>query len=32
MQDHNRAATRKALENGADGAPKLDEVLAARHG
>ena len=25
------AATRKALENGATGAPKLDEILAARH-
>jgi 5,6,7,8-tetrahydromethanopterin hydro-lyase len=28
---NNRAATRNALENSATGAPKLDEILAARH-
>ena len=28
---NNRAATRNALENGVTGAPKLDEILAARH-
>lgn len=28
---NNRAATRNALENSITGAPKLDEVLAARH-
>jgi 5,6,7,8-tetrahydromethanopterin hydro-lyase len=31
VYQNNRAATRKALENGATGAPKLDEILAARH-
>ena len=28
---NNRAATRNALENSVTGAPKLDEILAARH-
>ena len=31
VYQNNRAATRKALENGVTGAPKLDEILAARH-
>ena len=31
VYQNNRAAARKALENGATGAPKLDEILAARH-
>ena len=31
VYQNNRAATRNALENGVVGAPKLDEILAARH-
>ncbi len=31
VYQNNRAATRNALENAAAGAPKLDEILAARH-
>jgi 5,6,7,8-tetrahydromethanopterin hydro-lyase len=31
VYQNNRAATRNALENSVTGAPKLDEVLAARH-
>ena len=31
VYQNNRAATRNALENGVTGAPKLDEILAARH-
>jgi len=31
VYQNNRAATRNALENSVAGAPKLDEILAARH-
>ena len=31
VYQNNRAATRNALENSVTGAPKLDEILAARH-
>jgi 5,6,7,8-tetrahydromethanopterin hydro-lyase len=31
VYQNNRVATRNALENSVTGAPKLDEILAARH-